>query len=134
MAIVDSIRGPVWIYPELEGGLEIALSAELGEDIVSIVVEMLGESAGPNIHNFLQSGKECVDQGRLLLLLHGWFGFSQMQVPKPISDEVQAAEGDPLARLHLLHGIVDVDDDSHLKHNIKLNAKGPYLARQLSDY
>ena len=45
----------------MEGGLEIALSAELGEDIVSIVVEMLGESAGPNIHNFLQSGEERTD-------------------------------------------------------------------------
>jgi hypothetical protein len=27
----------------------------------------------------------------------------------------------------------DDDDDSHLKHDINLNAKGPYLARQLSD-
>jgi hypothetical protein len=57
-----------------------------------------------------------------------------MQVPKLISDEVQATEGDLLAWLHLLCGFVDVDDDSHLKHNINLNTKGPYLACQLLDY
>jgi len=48
-----------------------------------------------------------------------------MQVPKLIRDEVQAIEGDPLTRLHLLHGVVDVDDDSHLKHNDNQNTKRP---------
>ena len=57
-----------------------------------------------------------------------------MQILGPVSYEVKAAEGDLLAQLHLLHGIIDVDDDSHLKHNINLYAKGPYLARQLLDY
>ena len=57
-----------------------------------------------------------------------------MQVPKPVGDEVLAAEGDPLTWLHLLRGVVDVGDDSHLKHNVNLNVKGPYLARQLSYY
>jgi hypothetical protein len=56
-----------------------------------------------------------------------------MQVPKLVSDEVEAAEGDILARLHPLCCVVEVDDDSHLKHDINLNTKGPYLARQLSD-
>ena len=40
--------------------------AKLGEDIMFIAVEMLGKSAGPNIHSFLQSGKERADWGRLL--------------------------------------------------------------------
>ena len=71
MAIIDMIRGPVWIYPESEGGLEIAFLAKLGEDVMSVAVEMLGESARPNIHSFLQSGEERTDRGRLLLLLHG---------------------------------------------------------------
>jgi len=56
-----------------------------------------------------------------------------MQVPKLIGDEVQAIEGDPLAQLHLFLGVVDVDDDSHLKHNINLNTKGLYLVCQLSN-
>ena len=63
--------------------------------------------------------------GRLLLLLHGEFGFLHMQVPKLVGDEVEAAEGDLLARLHPFHSVVDVDDDSHLKHDINLNAKRP---------
>ena len=56
-----------------------------------------------------------------------------MQVPELIADGVEAVEGDLLAWLHPLHGVIDVDDDSHLKHDINLNAKGPYLACQLSD-
>ena len=56
-----------------------------------------------------------------------------MQVPELIADGVEAVEGDLLAWLHHLHGVVDIDDDSHLKHNVNLYAKGPYLARQLSD-
>lgn len=59
----------------MEYGLEIVLLAKLGEDIAFVVVQVLGKSAEPNIHSFLQSSKECVDQGRLLLLLHGPFGF-----------------------------------------------------------
>jgi hypothetical protein len=89
---------------------------------------MLGKSAGPNIHSFIQSDEECIDQGRLLLL-HGYFGFLQMQVSKLVSDEVKATEGDLLAWLHPLHGVIKVDDDSYLKHDINLNAKGPYLVR-----
>ena len=81
----------------MEDGLEIALSAKLGEDVESVVVQVLGKSAGPNIHIFLQSNKECTDRGRLLLLLHGRFGFLQMQVPKLVSDEVEATKGDLLA-------------------------------------
>jgi hypothetical protein len=54
------------------------LSAKLGEDVTSIVVQVLGKSAGPNVHSFLQFSKECTDQERLLLLLHRWFGFLQM--------------------------------------------------------
>jgi hypothetical protein len=30
--------------------------------------------------------------------------------------------------------LAEVEDDSHLKHKISLNVKGPYLARQLLDY
>jgi len=57
-----------------------------------------------------------------------------MQIPKPIGDEVEATKGDLLAQLDPLHTIVDVADDSHLKHDINLNAKGSYLMRQLSKY
>ena len=57
-----------------------------------------------------------------------------MQIPKPIGDEVEATKGDLLAQLDPLHTIVDVADDSHLKHDINLNTKGPYLVCQLSDY
>jgi hypothetical protein len=70
VAIIDPIGGPVWIFPESEGSLEIALPSKLGEDVTSVAVEMLGESAGPNIHSFLQSGEERADRGRLLVLLH----------------------------------------------------------------
>jgi hypothetical protein len=51
-----------------------------------------------------------------------------------IGDEVELAEGDPFAWLLLLWFIAEAEDNSHLKHNISLNTKGPYLARQLSDY
>ena len=57
-----------------------------------------------------------------------------MQVPKLVGDEVEATEGDLLTRLHPFHSVSNVDDDSHLKHDINLNTKGPYLVRQLSDY
>ena len=57
-----------------------------------------------------------------------------MQVPKLVGDEVEAIEGDLLTWLHPLYVVIDVDDDSHLKHNINLNMKGPYLAHQLSNY
>jgi len=50
-----------------------------------------------------------------------------------IGDEIELAEGDPFAHL-LLWFIVEVEDDSHLKHNISLNTKGPYLVRQLLYY
>jgi hypothetical protein len=56
------------------------------------------------------------------------------QVPELVGDEVEPTEGDPLARLLLFWFVADVEDDSHLKHKISLNAKGPYLAHQLSDY
>jgi hypothetical protein len=35
--------------------------------------------------------------------------------------------------LLLLRFVADVEDDSHMKHKISLNMKGPYLTRQLSD-
>jgi hypothetical protein len=38
-----------------------------------------------------------------------------MQVPKPVDDEVQTAEGDLGAWLHLLD-IIEVEDETHLKH------------------
>jgi hypothetical protein len=50
-----------------------------------------------------------------------------------VGDEADFAEGDPLARLLLFWFIIDVEDDSHLEHKISLNAKGPYLAHQLSN-
>jgi hypothetical protein len=51
-----------------------------------------------------------------------------------VSDGVELAEGDLLAWPHFFWFITEVEDDSHLKHNIILYAKGPYLARQLLDY
>ena len=61
MAIVDPIRGSSLDLPRVRGWLKIALSAELGEDIASVAVETLGNSAGPNIHSFLQSKEERID-------------------------------------------------------------------------
>ena len=57
-----------------------------------------------------------------------------MQVPKLVGDEVEATKCDLLTQLHPLRGVINVDDDSHLKHDINLNTKGPYLAHQLLDY
>jgi hypothetical protein len=51
-----------------------------------------------------------------------------------VGDEVELAKSDPLAWLLLFWFIAEVEDDSHLKHKISLNVKGPYLACQLSDY
>jgi len=51
-----------------------------------------------------------------------------MQVPELIADGVEAVEGDLLAWLHPLHGVIDVDDDSHLKHDINID---PLLYRQI---
>jgi hypothetical protein len=59
--------------------------------------------------------------------------FLKAQVPELIGNEVELAEGDPLARLLLLCFITDVEDGSHLKHKISLNVNGPYLAHQLLD-
>ena len=70
LQLLIRLGGLVWIFLELEGGLEIALLAELGEDITSIAAKMLGESVGPNIHSFHQSSDERTNRGRLLLL-HG---------------------------------------------------------------
>jgi hypothetical protein len=44
---------------------------------------------------------------------------------KLFSNEVELAKGDPLARLPLFWFITEVEDDSHLKHKISLNMKGP---------
>jgi hypothetical protein len=37
------------------------------------------------------------------------------QVPELVGDEVELAEGDPLARLLLFQFVADVEDESHLK-------------------
>jgi hypothetical protein len=57
----------------------------------------------------------------------------EAQVPKLVSNEVELDEGNLLAWLLLFRFIAEVEDDSHLKHTICLYAKGPYLARQLSN-
>jgi hypothetical protein len=84
------------------------------------------------IHSLLQFDGESTNLEGLLSLL-GWFGFLKAQVPKLVGDEVELAEGDLLARLHFFWFIAEVEDNSHLKHNISLYAKGPYLVRKLSD-
>ena len=48
-----------------------------------------------------------------------------MQVPKPVGDEVELAEDDPRARLHLLQFITEVEDNSHLKHKNKSERERP---------
>jgi hypothetical protein len=67
------------------------------------------------------------------LFFSGWLRFLKEQAPELIGDEVELTEGDPLARLLLLWFVTDVEDDSHLKHKISLNAKGPHLERQQLD-
>ena len=69
-----------------------------------------------------------------LLSFFGWVGFLKAPVPELIGDEVELVEGDLLARLLPFWFLAEVKDDSHLKHKISLNAKGPYLVRKLSDY
>jgi hypothetical protein len=51
--------------------------------------------------------------------------FLKAQVPELIGDEVELFKGEPLVRLLLLWFITDVEGDSHLKHKISLNVKGP---------
>ena len=63
-----------------------------------------------------------------------WFRLLEAQVPKLDGGEVELADGDLLAWLLPFRFLVEVKDDSHLKHKISLNAKGPYLVRKLSDY
>jgi hypothetical protein len=48
--------------------------------------------------------------------------------------EVELAKGNLLARLHFFWFIAEVEDNSHLKHDISLYAKGPYLVHKLLDY
>jgi hypothetical protein len=68
-----------------------------------------------------------------LLSLLGWLRFLEAHVPELVGDAVELAKGNLLARLLLFWFIAEVEDDSHLKHNISLHTKDPYLARQLSD-
>jgi hypothetical protein len=68
-----------------------------------------------------------------LLSFFGWLRFLKAQVPELVGDEVELAKGDPLAQLLLLRFVTNVEDNSHLKHKVSLNAEGPYLARQLSE-
>lgn len=51
-----------------------------------------------------------------------------MQDAKLMGDDVELAKGDLFAWLHLLRIIAKVKDNIHLKHNMNLYAKGPYLA------
>ena len=91
------------------------------------------EDVWSGIHSLHQPGDESTDLEGLSPFF-GRLGFLKAQVPELVSDEVELAEGDPLARLLLSRFVADVEDDSHPKHKITLNAKDPYLARQLSDY
>ena len=93
---------------------------------------MLCEHEWSYIHSLLQSGGESTDLEGLLSLL-GWFGFLKAQVPELVGDEIELSEGDLLARLHFFWFVTEVEDNSHLKHNISLYVKDPYLARKLSD-
>jgi hypothetical protein len=60
-----------------------------------------------------------------LFTLFGWLGFLKAQVPELVGDKVELAKGDPLAQPLLFWFITDVEDDSHMKHKISLNTKGP---------
>jgi hypothetical protein len=99
---------------------------------MSVTLQVYREGVRFGIHSLLQSGDESMDLEGLLAFLD-WLRFLKAQVPELVGDEVELAEGDPLARLLLFWFITDVEDDSHLKHKISLNTKGPYLARQLSN-
>jgi len=59
--------------------------------------------------------KARTDRKRLLLLL-GRIGLLEAQVPQLVGDEVELAEGNLLAGLHLLRFVAEVEDDSHLKY------------------
>jgi hypothetical protein len=47
-----------------------------------------------------------------------------MQVPKLVDDEVEAAEGDLGTWLHLLN-VVELEDETHLKHEEYVEQKAP---------
>lgn len=66
-----------------------------------------------------------------LFPLFSWLGLLTAQVPELVGDEVEFDKGYLLPRLLLFWFFVEVEDNSHLKHKISLNAKGPYLACQL---
>jgi hypothetical protein len=97
---------------------------------MSVAFQVYHEGIRSGIHSL--PGSESTDLEGLLSFF-GWLRFLKAQAPKLIGDEVELAEGDPLARLLLLWFIADLEDDSHLKHKISLNVKGPHLERQLSD-
>ena len=99
---------------------------------VGIALEVPCEGVWSCIHSLLQFGGESTDLEGLLSFLD-WLRFLKAQVPELVGDEVELAEGDLLAQLLLFWFITEVEDDSHLKHKISLNANGPYLARQPSD-
>ena len=100
---------------------------------MGVTLEVPCEGVWSCIHSLLQFGGESTDLEGLLSFLD-WLRFLKAQVPELVGDEVELAEGDLLAQLLLFWFITEVEDDSHLKHKISLNAKGPYLVHQLSDY
>jgi hypothetical protein len=82
-------------------GIETTLSAWFGKKL-AIAGQMMGDGEQSSVHNLLQSDGESTDLERLLLLSLGQLGLLQTHIPKPVVDEVELAEGDPHAQLHLL--------------------------------
>ena len=82
-----------------------------------MVVHVVGQGKWPFLHDVLDPDEERANGGLLLLLLHGWFGILQMQVPELVGDDVEVANRELVAQLHLLSIVVDPEDETHLKHD-----------------
>jgi hypothetical protein len=77
------------------------------------------------VDTLLQSNDESSDLERLRFLSFDWLGLPQAQVPELVSDEVELAKDDPHAQPHPLWFIIEVKDDSHLKHKNKSEYERP---------
>ena len=62
-------------------------------------------------------GEERVDGGRKLLLPRGWFRVLQVLVPELFGTGVQVAGNGLVVWLRLVGGVIELDDEAHLKHN-----------------
>ena len=86
---------------------------------MGVALQVPCEGGWSYVHSVFQSAGESTDLEGFLSLLC-WCGFLEAQVPELVSDEVELTEGNLLAQLHFFRFVAEVEDNSHLKHNISL--------------